>query len=243
MGTRKLYDCYLEDILYKYNVLKMSALNIGKCYGVSDTAIFRFFKRHGEVVRSRCKSVYPEYESVQKCKKLYSCGNEGVQLSIECAYNPHTDNVCISHGIYKQHCWNGGAATNRTCTLYLGVIVAERVLAEVFKNVERMPPRNPGYDFICGQGYKIDVKSACMRISRGSWEFCIRRNTIADYFLFLAFDNRDDLNPVHLWLIPGAEVNHLATATISKGTINKWRQYEMTSKLDQVISRCNVMRS
>lgn len=243
MSARKLFEDDLKDVLYKYDVLKMSALNIGKCYNVSDITVFRFLKRHGIATRSCCRPMYPEYESIQKCKKLYTCSNEGVQLSIGCAYNPHTDNICISHGICKQRGWNGGAATNSLCTLYLGVVVAERILSEIFNDVCRMPPRNRGFDFICGGGYKIDVKSACTRKMRRSWNFMIRRNAVADYFLCLAFDNRDDLNPIHLWLIPGTEVNHLTTASISEGTVDKWAQYELTDKLDQVISRCNAMRS
>ena len=56
---------------------------------------------------------------------------------------------------------------NRDCTLFLGVHVAERVLSKVFKDVERMPMNNPGYDFICGGGYKIDVKSPTARSTGG----------------------------------------------------------------------------
>ena len=54
-----------------------------------------------------------------------------------------------------------------------GHLFAERVLSKVFKNVIRQPHYTPGFDFICGRGFKIDVKSACMRTS-GSWMFHIR---------------------------------------------------------------------
>ena len=36
---------------------------------------------------------------------------------------------------------------NKTCALFLGVHVAERVLSHVFKQVKRMPNGNVGYDF------------------------------------------------------------------------------------------------
>jgi len=81
---------------------------------------------------------------------------------------------------------------------YLGVYVAERVLSKYFDNIIKMPYGNPGYDFICGKGFKIDVKSACLYYQRGCypyWEFHIKRNNAADYFLCLGFDSRDMLNP------------------------------------------------
>ena len=105
-----------------------------------------------------------------------------------------------------------------------------------------IPYGNKGYDFICGRGYKVDVKSSCLHSGR-QWVFNINHNTIADYFLFLAFDNRDNLNPLHLWIVPGHDINHLSTASISRSTIDKWEQYELTDKIEQVISCCNVMKN
>ena len=96
---------------------------------------------------------------------------------------------------------------NRQCSSFLGVHVAERVLEATFENVERMPYGNPGFDFICGAGYKIDVKSSCRRYQKNgssSWAFGIDKNCDADYFLCIAFDNREHLNPEHLWLIGGS---------------------------------------
>jgi hypothetical protein len=85
---------------------------------------------------------------------------------------------------------------NKDCPQYLGIHVAERVLSNVFKDVERMPMNNRGYDIICNHNKKIDVKSSCQR-EIGGWMFNIKRNVTADYFLCIAFDNREDLNPVH----------------------------------------------
>ena len=128
---------------------------------------------------------------------------------------------------------------NRACSSFLGVYVAEQVLSHVFKNVERMPYINSGFDFICGQGYKIDVKSSCSR-KNGGWAFHIKRNTIADYFLCLAFDNRQDLNPLYIWLIPGDNLNHLTGASIQPSTIHKWDEYRLD--ISKVITCCNVMK-
>lgn len=126
---------------------------------------------------------------------------------------------------------------------YLGVHVAERVLSHVFKDVERMPYGNSGYDFICNKGYKIDVKSSTHPASRPNmWMFHINKNKIADYFLCIAFNNRDDLTPEHLWLIPSGILNDMTGACISTSTLSKWKNYELLDKLDDTISCCDTIR-
>lgn len=127
---------------------------------------------------------------------------------------------------------------NKNCASYLGVHVAERVLKNVFKNVRMMPMGNPGFDFICNKGMKIDVKSACT--SNGRWLFHIRQNKIADYFLCLAFGNRDVLNPLYMWLIPGNVVNHLKGTSVGISTIDKWYGYRLS--INDVVTCCEAMR-
>jgi len=128
---------------------------------------------------------------------------------------------------------------NKECSQYLGIHIAEQVLSHVFENVKQMPLHNPGYDFTCGGGYDVDVKSSC-RHNNGRWMFNIKRNTIANYFLFLAFDSREDLNPQHIWLIPGNIVNHLVGASITPSTIHKWDKYRLN--INKVIKCCNIMK-
>lgn len=128
---------------------------------------------------------------------------------------------------------------NRNCPAFLGVHVAERVLSHVFKDVERMPLKNTGYDFICNKGKKIDVKSACMG-SHEQWVFHIRHNTTADYFLCLAFDNREELNPLHIWLLPGTAINYRISASVCLNTISKWDEYRLD--ISKVTSCCNILK-
>ena len=129
---------------------------------------------------------------------------------------------------------------NRGCSSFLGVYVAEGVLGQAFKNVVRMPYGNSGYDFKCGNGYEIDVKSSCWR-KNGGWAFHIDHNIIADYFLCLAFDNRKDLNPLHVWLIPGDVVNSRICIGISPSTISKWDKYALD--INKVSACCNMMKA
>ena len=117
---------------------------------------------------------------------------------------------------------------NKLCSNYLGIVIAERLCKHLFKDVKMMPYGNTGYDIICNRGKKIDVKSSCIRLSKDNkyinWGFKIRKNIIADFFICVSFDNRNDLNPLHMWMIPGSEVNHLTKISISPSTIHKWNK-------------------
>ena len=128
---------------------------------------------------------------------------------------------------------------NKECSSYLGVYIAERVLSHVFKDVKRMPYGNPGYDVICNRDKLIDIKSSCIQ-KDGRWSFTINHNTTADFFLCIAFDNREDLTPLHAWLLPGAKVSHLTGASISLNMVDKWDAYRLD--LSKITTCCDIMR-
>lgn len=134
---------------------------------------------------------------------------------------------------------------NKLCPSWLGVHIAEQVLSKVFKNVVKQPYGFPGYDFVCNRGMKIDSKAACLGThnnkKRTQWKFDINHNQIADYFLCIAFDNRTDLNPLHLWLIPGHVLNNKSCASITKSSIDKWNEYILD--IDKISKCCNVMKT
>lgn len=131
---------------------------------------------------------------------------------------------------------------NHACSMFLGVHIAERVLSRVFKDVIKQPTNNPGYDFLCNKGKKIDVKSSCLYQSKNAsprWQFHIDKNKIADYFLCLAFDNRNDLNPLYMWLFPADEVNLKNAIGVSMYMTDKWNQYSLP--INKVVVCCDVM--
>ena len=147
---------------------------------------------------------------------------------------------------YQQEHYVPKSPHNRNCSQFLGIHVAERVLSYVFENVKRMPNNNPGFDFICGKGYKIDVKSSVRLVSNNKysdrWMFNIKRNKIADYFILLAFDNRDDLNPEYIWLFPANEISDTHGLSIGESTIHKWDEYKINN-IDKVINCCDTIKS
>ena len=128
--------------------------------------------------------------------------------------------------------------------VYLGVHVAEHALSKVFKNVKRMPTNNPGFDFICSNDYKVDVKSSCLSSHHPpKWAFSIRYNTTADYFLWIAFnDDHEHLTPLHIWLVPGHIVNHTSLISITENSLDKWAAYEIKGKLNDVKKCCDIIK-
>lgn len=178
------------------------------------------------------------------CGDLLVVGENAAQYRID-----NHEYICQNCNRKQWSSWNHRAGRcqpmnkNRECTHFLGIHVAEEMLSYVFKKVYRMPFGNPGYDFICGRAYRIDVKSSC----RGHdsphsdrWKFAINKNLIAEYFLCLAFDNRHDLNPEHIWLIPSETINDKIGVGISESRLEKWKEYELP--IDKVISCCDSMK-
>ena len=130
--------------------------------------------------------------------------------------------------------------TNKESSVYLGSI-AEVILSRIYDDVQVMPYGNHGYDIICNREKMIDIKSCATGDNLGYWMFTIKKNKITDYFLCIAFDNRNDLyNPAHLWMIPSHVVNHLVGLKISKSTIDKWQQYELP--LDKLQTCCKSLK-
>ncbi len=158
-----------------------------------------------------------------------------------CLWYNHTHNI------------NKPMHINKDCSLYLGVYWAETILSKIYENVQIMPINNPGYDFICKNGYKIDVKSSCLGIEN-RWVFSIKKNKIADFFLLIAFDNRESKKPEHIWLIKNNEciiterksypLNEKRLVTIHNTEISlfNYKPYEQTTKLEKAINYCNTLR-
>lgn len=163
--------------------------------------------------------------------------------------------VCTVYGEYKEHYAYGTCkkcyckerhkdrykkSTNTKSSNYLGCDIAEKILSKVFNDVEMMKPNNPGYDFICNKGKKIDVKSGCIRKNHNGWSFGINKNIIADFFLCIAFDDRESLTPLYLWLIPSNEVKDKKIAGISQSTIYKWDDFKLD--ISKTLQCCNQMK-
>lgn len=163
-----------------------------------------------------CGKENPHYNNKKLCKRCYM-----KQWRKE---NPNYDNNWKHKNKICQP-----MDQNKSCPQYLGIVIAEQLLIKVFNKVEIMPNNHKGYDFI-GDGMKIDAKASCRYLIKNQadkWKFNIRKNKIPNYFICLAFDNRTDLNPEHIWLIPGNKINDKFGIGISESKLNKYIQYEL----------------
>jgi len=198
-----------------------------------------------------------EFRDVKAQKKGFKNDSEYRDfLAQEKGFKNHAD--YMNNHFYKTGKYRP-MSENKACSNYLGIHIAERILSKIFENVQRMPNNNVGYDFICNRGYKIDVKTSCLKMDsktgiKTTFGFKIKHNKIADYFLLLAFDNREDLNPIHMWLIKGEEVIKSDVSSMKlndrlnfgfsiRGDIIKQiSKYELNDKLDKVVACCNVLK-
>ena len=149
---------------------------------------------------------------------------------------------CARESIRKR-CGHLPMADNHECPAWLGIYIAERALSKFFDNIERLPVGSSGGDFRCGKGKLIDVKSSCPTGKQTPcFHFNINRNIVADYFLCLGFKDRESLEPLHVWLIPGEDVNYSLgiSITMGKRSLANWSKYEKS--LDKVVARCDQMR-
>ena len=154
---------------------------------------------------------------------------------------------------------------NPDCSAWFGSFIAENYIIGTFEDPVKMPYGNPGYDWICKQGQKIDSKARCLEykgIGWSGWKFLIKYNNIADYFILSAWDNRDSLNPLHVWIFHKNDMVRKGRGCCS-GRVKFWKrdmfsitntpeklkefaQFEVTGRLEKLkeicdrIKKCNI---
>ena len=196
-----------------------------------------FFSDRHDVIDPEIEKLCPRCNIVKPLKEFHRHGT-GFQLYCKICNSNYGKNWRL-----KQNNNKIPRRENKTCSQWLGIYIAERVLASTFKNIRVMPENNRAFDFICGKGYKIDVKAACLthyKNRNDRWSFTIKRNKVADYFLLLAFDDRKSLNPEHVWLVPGGVINDHFGINISVTTVKRWSMYEKS--IDKITYCCNHMK-
>lgn len=207
-------------------------------------------------------------EFQEEVKRLGLTGNQLIQKYIKEGKMPYPTDVNrkSNNVIYQKAGYNDKAhymrewrydhgiqspmSENENCSHFLGTFIAERtygriILPEMFGGIEKeMPYGNPKYDFIVKDDIKIDVKSCCLRKGEKhnwmGWEPHVRFNGFTDYFVILAFDNRNNLNLIHLWSIGKNEIirgykfyrrESIKITNTIRGLL-EFKRYEWTDKLE-----------
>lgn len=121
----------------------------------------------------------------------------------------------------------GPMSENEDCSYYFGTFIGEelfrRFLSKIFEYVKGFHPANESFDFECenprrefmdkypqlklarDKKYVIQLKLRCFRHKHGKdwlgWLFThIDYNNIPDYFILCGWDDRESLQPMHIWI-------------------------------------------
>ena len=139
---------------------------------------------------------------------------------------------------------------NPYCPSHFGDFT-EDLMIKTFEDPIRMPYGNPGYDWTCKRGDKIDSKGRCLIYSKVSnwsgWEFYIDHNNIADWFILSCWDDRDSLNPLHVFafhkndIVRGRKFCEFVTFSITNTPkkLKELEKFEVTNRLDKLKELCN----
>lgn len=180
----------------------------------------KYYQEHGVEIREKSRKYYQEHieEIKEKLKKYQEEHSEELKEYGRKYYEK----------IGREKRGQQSMYINKLCSSYLGIVIGERLCRHLFKDVEVMPHGNPGFDIICNKGKMIDVKTSSMLLDCGNprWKFHIEHNKTADFFICVAFDNRTDLNPLYMWMIPGYEVNNQGLISIAISRIHKWDKWK-----------------
>ncbi len=141
---------------------------------------------------------------------------------------------------------------NPYCSAHFGDFT-ENLMIRTFEGAIRMPYGNPGYDWTCKRGDKIDNKGVCCGNRR--YAFGIKYNDKTDWFILSAWDNRDSLTPLYVWAF---HKNDIVKYRIGNGYILKkfcdretftipdnpeglkeFEKYEVSDRLDKLKELCN----
>ena len=128
--------------------------------------------------------------------------------------------------------------------LRLGLYI-EQTIAAMF-GVPTEPHNNPDVDFVCPQGYKMQVKVSSVSHSKNknpTWRFHINKNKIADYFILVAVNNAEDIDkedfkPIHIWMMKGKLINKKGTISTVLSRVPKWNKYSIMEEYENRFVAC-----
>lgn len=131
--------------------------------------------------------------------------------------------------------------------LRLGLYI-EKVIASMFGSVAE-PYNNPDIDFVCPQGYKMQVKVSSMRYNHNKpigWSFGIKKNKTADYFILVAVNeindiDKEDFKPLYIWLMKGHLLNYKTGTSIALSRVSKWNKYSIMEEYENRFIVCCSM--
>jgi hypothetical protein len=162
---------------------------------------------------------------------------------------------------------------NPDCPRYFGEYIERKYVSQIFEDavpfeykrdiLGRITDKRKPYDYICCRGLKIKHVASCLRMDKNHvqkltgehlpyFAYAIKRNSIPDAWVFSAWNNREDLEPLFVWIIKGHEEfitqvkkgpfwdRKTFTVYFNERGIKKMKRYEVTKKLDRLKEVCKL---
>ncbi len=241
-----------SDDKYSYAYYKELAKDVGYPHEIKDNIIGPFIKwaRENDIL----------VNSADIDRKLYR--NPSIE-KLGCQNNKEYQDKLAQMAGFKDHSerskilgWEKGKnipmSENKECSSYFGVYIGENYVSKLFHDILKMPYGNPGFDWVCNKEKRIDHKASCLlhRDNRHYFEFTIRYNNIADYFILSAWDDRDSLNPLYVWIFHKNDIirekkfwqRETLIITNRPEYIAKFEKYEITDKLEKLKELCKELK-
>ena len=140
---------------------------------------------------------------------------------------------------------------NEDCSVHFGDFT-ENLMIQTFEDPIKMPYGNPGFDWKCKNGDKIDNKGICLMCRGYSpyFAFPIRCNNIADVFILSCWDDRNSLNPLHIFAFHKNDIVRgrkfckfeLFVITNTPKKLKELEKWEVTDRLNKLKEICNVLK-
>lgn len=140
---------------------------------------------------------------------------------------------------------------------YFGICIGEKYISKTFDNPKMMPYGNPGYDWICKNGLKIQLECRCLcdnTCSPGAnpqFKFThIDYNKVADVFILSGWKDRESLEPLFVLAFKKDDIvrgepfwmRNSLSITNSPGGLAEFKDFEVTNKLDKLKEMCKDIK-
>lgn len=234
----------INTMKQKYNPMSKEFQDECKRLGLTGVQLIQKYKGEGKIVSNSKANDMQQKVIIAGCKTYKEYRDKNAQ---KLGYDNNSERVKVTRweqGIYEP------MEFNQDCSSYFGIYIAEKYIIQTFEDPIKMPPNNPGFDWLCKNGLKIQCKARCIGYrsccDSSIFEFLINRNKIADWFILSCWDNRDSLIPLLVLtfhkndIVRGRKFCEFVSLTITNKPENlkEFEKFEASSRLKKLKEIC-----
>jgi hypothetical protein len=251
--TENTYEIRMKAIKEIKNNIKKNANYLHPCnkgwqeymnrLGFANGNEFTCWMQQNEIMKNPSDI---EREQHEKTRKNAGCKTRK-EYETKCAQNLGFKDRAEERRERRHESGEGLAIDDKDSPTFFGKFT-ENLMIQTFENVITVRHNNPGFDWICKNGDKIENKSACLKDGNSRWTFNVKYNKIADWFIFSAWDNRDSLTPLYVWIlhkndmVRGRKVCEFEGLSIlnNPSGLKDFEEYLTINRLERIKKLCNA---